>query len=87
MSQRNVEMIIGRLVTDEEFRRLFRTDRERTIQEEVERGTELTRSEVAALVSTDVSVLDRVAETLDPRLQKASLRCGCHPFSFRRRKS
>ena len=86
MSQRDVEKIIGRLVTDEEFRRLFRADREQTIQGEVERGTDLTQSEVAALLATDVSALDRVAESLDPRLQKASLRCGCPPASAERRK-
>ena len=87
MSQKNVELIIGKLATDEEFRRLFQADRERVIQGEMERGTELTRSEVAALLATDISVFDRVAETLDPRLQKASLRAGTHPTSFDRRKS
>lgn len=87
MSQKNVELIIGKLATDEEFRRLFHADRERTIQGEVERGTDLTRSEVAALVATDVSVFDRVAETLDPRLQKASLRSGCCGSPVDRRKS
>jgi len=87
MSHRNVEMIIGRLATDEEFRRLFQTDRERMIRGEMERGTDLTRSEVAALVATDVSVFDRVAETLDPRLQKASLRSGSCWSPIDRRKS
>lgn len=87
MSQRNVESIIGRLATDEEFRRLFNTDRERTIQAEMERGTDLTRSEIAALVATDVSVFDRVAEALDPRLQKASLKSGSIPLPGCRRRS
>jgi hypothetical protein len=87
MSQKNVELIIGKLATDEEFRRLFQTDRERVIQGEMERGTELTRSEVAALFATDISVFDRVAETLDPRLQKASLKSGTSPTSLERRKS
>ncbi len=79
MSQKNVEMIIGRLATDEDFRRLFQTDPNRTVQELMERGTELTRSEVAALVATDGRVFDRVAESLDPRLQKASLKSGSIP--------
>jgi hypothetical protein len=76
MSQRNVEMIIGKLATDEEFRRFFQADRERTIREEVERGTELTRSEISALVAMDVRLFERVAESLDPRIQKASLKSG-----------
>jgi hypothetical protein len=76
MSQRNVELIIGKLATDEEFRRLFQDDRDGTIRQEVERGSELTKSEIAALVSMDAGVFDRVAEALDPRIQKASLRSG-----------
>jgi len=79
MSQKNVELIIGRLATDEEFRRRFQEDRDRTIQEEIERGTELTKSEACALAAVDAGVFDRVADALDPRLQKASLKsafCG-----------
>jgi hypothetical protein len=76
MSQKNVEIIIGKLATDEDFRRLFQKDAGRTVRELIDRGTELTPSEVAALVSTDASVFDRVAEALDPRLQKASLKTG-----------
>jgi hypothetical protein len=79
MSQKNVELIIGKLATDEEFRLLFRADPDRTVKELVERGTELTRSEVAALVATDTRAFEKVAESLDPRLQKASLRTGSLP--------
>jgi hypothetical protein len=87
MSQKNIELFIGRLATDEEFRRHFQADPGLAIQESIERGADLTRSEVAALVATDVSAFDRVAETLDPRLQKASLRSGTHPSPFDRRTS
>jgi len=76
MSQKNVEIIVGKLATDEDFRRQFGSDPSRTVRELIERGTELTPSEVAALLSTDTRVFDRVAEALDPRLQKASLRTG-----------
>jgi len=43
MSQKNVELIIGKLATDEEFRLLFRADPDRTVKDLVERGAVLTR--------------------------------------------
>ena len=75
-SQKNVEIIVGKLATDEDFRRQFGSDPDRTVRELVDRGTELTPLEVSALLSTDTRVFDRVAEALDPRLQKASLKTG-----------
>ena len=74
MSQASVERIVGRLVTDEDFRREFRADPERVVHGLSDRGIELTRAEVAALVTLDPRALDRFADDLDPRLQKASLR-------------
>lgn len=79
MSQKNVEIIVGKLATDEDFRRLFRSDPDRTVRDLIESGTELTRSEVVALVAIDARAFERVAESLDPRLQKASLRTGPSP--------
>jgi hypothetical protein len=66
-------MLIGRLITDEEFRHAFLRDPERTLLELADRGLELSRTEIAALVSTDRSLWARTAGELDPRLQKASL--------------
>ena len=74
VAQRIVEMLIGRLITDEQFRREFLADPERTLAELCERGWDLSRTEIAALVSTDGAVWARAAEGLDPRLQKASLK-------------
>ena len=76
MSQKNVELIIGKLATDEEFRRRFRQDPGQMVQELAERGVELTKAEGAALVATDAGVFDRVADAIDPRLQKACLKPG-----------
>ena len=44
------------------------------VAELCERGWDLSRTEIAALVSTDGAVWARAAEGLDPRLQKASLK-------------
>ncbi|HET7219011.1 MAG TPA: Os1348 family NHLP clan protein, partial [Vicinamibacterales bacterium] len=73
VAQRIVEVLIGRLITDEQFRAAFLEDPEGTLVALGERGLELTGTEIAALVSTDPAVWVRAAELLDPRLQKASL--------------
>ena len=74
MTQRCIEMVIGRLVTDEEFRTTFLVDPHRALGELLERGNHLTHAEIAALIATDPSVWASVAESVDPRLQKASLK-------------
>jgi hypothetical protein len=80
VTQRCIEVVIGRIVTDEEFRRKFLSDPHEALVELLERGTHLTQTEIAALVATDSSLWERVAEQIDPRLQKASLKltpeCG-----------
>lgn len=73
MAQRIVEMLIGRLITDEQFRAEFIGNPEGTLAALFDRGFELTRTEIAALTNTDHAVWVRTAELLDPRLQKASL--------------
>jgi hypothetical protein len=74
MSQKNVELIIGKLATDEEFRRSYRLDPARTVLALLNSGIELTRCERTALVSMDPRFLEEFAESLDPRLQKACLK-------------
>jgi hypothetical protein len=74
LAQRIIEILIGRLITDEEFRSEFLRDPERTLLELSDRGLELSRTEVAALVSTDPTLWATTADAIDPRLQKASLK-------------
>jgi hypothetical protein len=74
MSQASVERIVGRLVTDEDFRRAFRADPERVVLSLADSGVDLNRAELAALVALDPRTLERFADVLGPRLQKASLR-------------
>jgi hypothetical protein len=74
VTQRSIEVVIGRLVTDEEFRQTFASDPQRALGELLERGTRLTPTEIAALVATDSTMWGRIAEQIDPRLQKASLK-------------
>ncbi|HKB12933.1 MAG TPA: Os1348 family NHLP clan protein [Vicinamibacterales bacterium] len=66
-------MVIGRLLTDENFRERFASDAHRALSELLERGVHLTHAEIAALVATDQELWGRVAEQIDPRLQKVSV--------------
>jgi hypothetical protein len=73
VAQRIVETVIGRLITDEEFRAEFSNDPEATLLALCGLGFELSRTEIAALVNTNCSIWQAAADALDPRLQKASL--------------
>ncbi len=74
MAQRIIEMLIGRLITDEQFRTDFLQNPERTLLDLCDRGMELSRTEIAALMNTDPTLWARTADAIDPRLQKASLK-------------
>ena len=73
MAQRSIEILIGRLVTDEAFRSAFRADAVATLSRCAESGYDLTALEIAAMRGTPPDVWERAAEHIDPRLQKASL--------------
>jgi hypothetical protein len=47
---------------------------ERTLLALRDTGLDLSRTEIAALVSTNPSIWQRAADAVDPRLQKASLK-------------
>ena len=72
--QRSIEILIGRLVTDEDFRRAFQDDPTGTLEAAAEWGLALSPLEIRALLATDHSLWDRVANEVDDRLQKASLK-------------
>jgi hypothetical protein len=74
VTERFIELVIGRLVTDEEFRREFAADPNSACAALPQRGTPMTAEETAAIVVTDLALWERAAEDLDPRLQRASLK-------------
>ena len=74
MSQRTIERVIGRLLTDEELRHEFIQSPRRTLAELHEQGWELSRLEIDALLATDVGLWSEVAARIDPRLQRCSLK-------------
>ena len=73
MAQRSIEILIGRLMTDEAFRLAFLWNRAETLQGFIESGHELTDLEITALSQTRQDLWAFAADQIDPRLQKASL--------------
>ena len=73
MSQRTIEILVGRLITDEQFRAQFLRDPQATLAALHARGMELSRTEIAALLNTDSMVWEQAADALDARLQKVAL--------------
>jgi len=74
VSHRHLEVVIGRLVTDEEFRNRFLQHTADWVGELVDAGLELSTAELSALRRTDATAWRALADAIDPRLQKASLR-------------
>ena len=72
--QRHIELLIGRLATDEDFRDAFQREPEKTLADAAAWGLALSAIEVSALLSTDQTLWERIAFELDSRLQKASFR-------------
>jgi hypothetical protein len=74
MSQRTIERVIGRLLTDEELRLKFTRSPRRTLAELTEQGWELSRFELDALLAIESGLWSEVAARIDPRLQRCSLK-------------
>jgi hypothetical protein len=73
MSHENVERVIGRMVTDQGFRRRFAERPFEALFEVVASGVELTTVELQALAGMDSALVARFADSLDPRIQKIEL--------------
>jgi hypothetical protein len=73
MSQKTVQLIIGRVITDEDLRDRFIKDPGETIASLEELGFELTPTEVDALVQTDSDFWSAAARRIHPRLQRCRL--------------
>jgi hypothetical protein len=76
MSQKAVQLLIGRIVTDEELRHRFVGQPRETLIALRDQGVELTACEIEALVDTDRQVWNATAERIHSRLQRCSLRAS-----------
>ena len=74
MSQKCVEMVIGRLATDEALRARFSANPSSTLEHLREGGVDLTPGEIEALRETPAGLWDLVASGIHPRLQKIALK-------------
>ena len=77
MSQRCVELLLGRILTDENFRRSFFSarafpDRAPDFDVAASKGLELTPVEKSALATLRRRRFDLIAQTLDPRISRSS---------------
>jgi hypothetical protein len=79
MSHVHVERVIGLLATDEGLRERFIRDPHAVLSELIERGMELNPCERHSLARMDTRELDRFANAIDPRLQKADLKSSPIP--------
>ena len=76
MAQRSIEILVGRLLTDEAFRDKFVRNALTVLQAFSETGHDLTPLEIEAFMATPKRLWNEFAAQLDPRLQKANLGRG-----------
>ena len=74
MTHQSVEILIGKLVTDEELREAFQQNPHGVLMWLLRQGLQLSRLEIEALKSIKPSDLSGLADMIDRRLQKASLK-------------
>ena len=76
MSQRNVERVLGRLVSDEAFRRRWWSDPVAALDEIAASGSDINPCERRALLAVAREEAERFAASLDPCIQKIDLNGG-----------
>ena len=78
MSQKSVEIVIGRLVTDEKLRARFFADPAGTLRSLCECGHDFNPVEIAALLEMSAEAWAVMARGVHPRLRKIALKGDCH---------
>jgi hypothetical protein len=73
MSLKTIQLIVGRLVTDEEYRLNFLSDPVGTLTRLRDQGVELTSAEIEGLIRTDPTLWSDAAARIDSHLQRSSL--------------
>ena len=83
MSQWGVQIVIGRLLTDEAFRRQFQQCRRECLASICGHGIDLDRAEIAALVEADAHVWTDMAARIDRRLRQTGRADEIAPLTAR----
>jgi hypothetical protein len=76
MSQRSLEQLLGRILTDEEFRRAFFPIRASSFELAAAHGFELTPVERSAIGTLSRCKCERLGRGLDPRIVRSDARSG-----------
>jgi hypothetical protein len=64
VTQRWIEVVIGKLLTDAEIRRRYVAAPRETLRHLMDQGAHLTASEIRALLAIDIRLWDRIASHL-----------------------
>lgn len=72
MSQRSVEKLLGKILTDEDFRRSFFPVRSSSFEIAAAHGLELTPIERSALSCLRLRGFEVLARSLDPRIARST---------------
>jgi hypothetical protein len=72
MSQRSVEKLLGRILTDDDFRRAFFPVRAASFELAATHGLDLTPTERSALSALKARRFECIAQELDPRISRSS---------------
>jgi DNA-binding NarL/FixJ family response regulator len=69
MSQHGVQLVIGKLLTDADFRQRFRAHGRKCLADLLEQGIDLNEIEIAALAETDPGMWSATARQINRRLR------------------
>ncbi len=69
MSSSGVQLVVGKLITDEAFRQTFEARAHESLTKLAAYGIELTNREIAAFLETDPRLWSAMARQIDPRLR------------------
>jgi DNA-binding CsgD family transcriptional regulator len=86
MSKWGVQIVIGRLLTDEAFRRQFEQCRRECLASVCGHGIDLDRTEIAALVEADARVWTDMASQIDRRLWQTARQEAIAPLTTRQQR-
>jgi hypothetical protein len=65
VTQRWIEVVIGKLLTDADIRRRFVAAPRETLLNLIDQGVHLTAAEIRALLAIDIRLWDRIASYID----------------------
>ena len=72
MTQRCIQSVVRRIVSDEDLCDTFLSDPHRAVLDLLERDTHLTHTQIAALTALDATFWEQIAEQVEPACRMAA---------------